>query len=91
VLLKKLAARLLPPQFDQQRKQGFSIPLASWLRKGAWRSYFREVLLSSDGQLFDRGAVRNLLKGQERGVRNSERLFALVLLELWRREYRVSL
>jgi asparagine synthase (glutamine-hydrolysing) len=91
VLLKKLAARLLPPEFDQQRKQGFSIPLASWLRKGAWADYFREVLLSSDGQLFDRGAVRNLLKGQERGVRNSERLFALVLLELWRREYRVSL
>ena len=32
VLLKQLAARLLPPAFDYDRKQGFSIPLASWLR-----------------------------------------------------------
>src|SRR5678816_1589964 len=32
VLLKRLADRLLPPQFDQERKQGFSIPLASWLQ-----------------------------------------------------------
>jgi len=91
VLPKKLAARLLPPQFDQHRKQGFSIPLPSWLRTAAWGSFFQDVLLSSDGQLFDRRAVRQLLNGQKRGLRNSERLFALLLLELWRREYRVSL
>jgi asparagine synthase (glutamine-hydrolysing) len=91
VLLKKLAARLLPPQFDQQRKQGFSIPLASWLRTPSWGNFFQDVLVSSDGELFDRRTVRQLLTGQKRGLRNSERLFALVMLELWRREYQVSL
>ena len=91
MLLKKLAARLLPPQFDQQRKQGFSIPLASWLRTASWGNFFQDVLLSSDGELFDRRGVRRLLNGQQRGLRNSERLFALIMLELWRREYRVSL
>ncbi|MCX7144228.1 MAG: asparagine synthase (glutamine-hydrolyzing), partial [Proteobacteria bacterium] len=45
ILLKRLAARVLPPEFDQQRKQGFSIPLAAWLKAGRWREYFREVLL----------------------------------------------
>jgi asparagine synthase (glutamine-hydrolysing) len=89
VLLKKLAARILPPQFDQHRKQGFSIPLASWLRTDAWETFFKDVLLASN--LFDRRAIRNVLEGQKRGLRNSERLFALTLLELWRGEYGVSL
>jgi asparagine synthase (glutamine-hydrolysing) len=89
ILLKRLAARVLPPQFDRQRKQGFSIPLAAWLRSGPWHRLFHEVLLGADGNLFDRGTVRKLLDGQARGRRNSERLFALLLLELWRQEYRI--
>ena len=87
ILLKRLAARILPPQFDRRRKQGFSIPLASWLRQGPWRRFFREVLLGSDTSLFDRKALAHVLDGQAKGRANSERLFALVMLELWRREY----
>jgi hypothetical protein len=34
--------------------------------------------------------VLGLLEGQRRGRNNSERLFALVLFELWRHEYRVT-
>ena len=29
------------------------------------------------------------MKGQDRGRQNSERLFALVIFELWRREYKI--
>ena len=87
ILLKKLAARILPPQFDRHRKQGFSIPLASWLRQGSWWRFFRDVLLGSDGGFFDRRALAQVLDGQARGRANGERLFALVMLELWRREY----
>ena len=90
ILLKKLAARVLPADFDQQRKQGFSIPLNAWLRSGPWREYFREVLLSPDNHLFDRQFVGKLLDGEAKGLVNSERLFALVIFELWRREYQVS-
>jgi asparagine synthase (glutamine-hydrolysing) len=90
VLLKKLAARVLPKPFDQQRKQGFSLPLAALLRSGAWRAAFHDMLLGPDC-LFDRGTTGRLLAGQARGRANSERLFALVLFELWRREYQVSL
>ncbi|MHB8111271.1 MAG: asparagine synthase (glutamine-hydrolyzing) [Syntrophorhabdaceae bacterium] len=91
VLLKKLASRLLPPGFNQQRKRGFSIPLDSWLRSGPWRNYFREVLLGSDSALIDRKVAGRLLNSQTLGCSNGERLFALVLLELWQREYHVSL
>jgi asparagine synthase (glutamine-hydrolysing) len=90
ILLKRLAARILPKSFDLHRKQGFSIPLGSWLRAGPWREFFRSVLLDSDGAVFDRRALRELLNGQDRGRANAERLFALVMFELWRREYRVG-
>ena len=86
ILLKKLAARLLPPEFDQNRKQGFSIPLSQWLQSGPWLKYFKEVLLDTDN-FFDRKTVESLLQGQIKGRANSERLFSLVLFELWRREY----
>ena len=90
ILLKRLTARVLPPEFDRQRKQGFSIPLAEWLKTGSFRSLFREVLLDS-GSMFDQRTVHALLKGQERGRSNGERLFALVLFELWRREYAITI
>jgi asparagine synthase (glutamine-hydrolysing) len=90
ILLKRLAAKLLPLQFDQHRKQGFSIPLAAWLQSGPWLKFFRDVLLGSDGRLFDRVTVSKLLDGQSSGMRNSERLFALLLFELWRQEYRIQ-
>jgi asparagine synthase (glutamine-hydrolysing) len=91
VLLKKLTTRVLPPAFDQHRKQGFEIPLQSWLRGGQWQQFFRDVLLASDNVLFSHRILRRLLDAQARGRANSDRLFALVMFELWRREYRVSL
>ena len=91
VLMKRLARRLLPPEFDQHRKQGFSIPLGSWLLSGPWRQFFEKVLLGSDNIPFERKEVAKLLEGHAAGRANSERLFALVMFELWRREYRVNL
>jgi asparagine synthase (glutamine-hydrolysing) len=89
LLLKKLAARLLPPRFDTRRKQGFSIPLASWLREPSWQGFFRDVLLAPDG-FFSAKLAAGLLDGHLKGRSNSERLFALVMFELWRREYRIA-
>jgi asparagine synthase (glutamine-hydrolysing) len=90
ILLKRLTAKVLPPAFDRQRKQGFSIPLADWLKSGSFREMFHGVLADSQC-IFDQRTVRGLLRGQDRGFNNGERLFALVLFELWRREYSVSL
>lgn len=89
ILLKRLAARLLPPQFDQRRKQGFSIPINEWLKKGPFRDLFWDVL-KSNNCFFDRNSVDSLLIGQDRGLSNGERLFALVQFELWRREYQIG-
>lgn len=89
VLLKRLSQKVLPPKFDRQRKQGFSIPLADWLRAGEFRDMFRSVLLDK-ACMFDRKAIEKLLLGQDRGLDNGERLFGLVLFELWRHEYQIT-
>jgi asparagine synthase (glutamine-hydrolysing) len=90
ILLKRLTTRVLPPEFDRQRKQGFSIPLSEWLKAGIFRELFHDVLQDANS-IFDQRTVCDLLKGQDRGRSNGERLFALVLFELWRREYGVTL
>ncbi len=91
ILLKRLAARVLPKSFDQTRKQGFSIPLGTWLRTPPWRDFFRQVLLDAGQTCFDRRFIERMLANESRLDRNAEGLFGLVMFELWRREYRVDL
>lgn len=91
ILLKMLAARVLPPAFDMQRKQGFSIPLRFWLQGEPWRTFFRDTLLSQNSGFFNRRTVEGLFQGQANGCENSERLFGLVMFELWRRHYNTTL
>ena len=90
VLPRRLARRLLPPELDLHRKQGFSLPLDAWFR-GQWCDHVKAVLLDgSHDSPFNGDAIRRLLRSQERGYPNTHRLFALMLFELWRREYRVE-
>jgi len=90
ILLKRLAQRMLPPEFNRNRKQGFSLPLAEWLRRGEFRQSLEDVLFQP-GSVFDRHAVDTLLRGHDRGRNNQERLFCIALFELWRREYGATL
>jgi asparagine synthase (glutamine-hydrolysing) len=89
VLARRLAARLLPSELDLTRKQGFALPLAKWF-KGDWGRFMEEVLTSPQATLFDRRVVRQLLAGQRMGFSNTQRLFALTMIELWRREYSIN-
>jgi len=89
IILKKLSKKILPKNFDRQRKQGFSIPLKEWLKEGEWRDLFKKVLLASDC-MFNKDFIEKLLDEQDKGRNHQERLFSLVLFELWRREYNIS-
>lgn len=89
ILLRRLAARLLPKELDLTRKQGFSIPLSDWLR-GSWGGYVRDVLAEADPLLFDRAFVDELLRNQDRGLNNGHRIYAILMFELWRRAYRIA-
>lgn len=90
ILPKRLAARLLPKKLDLARKQGFSIPFDQWFRAD-WGPFIREVLNSADPELWNRQAIADLVRGQESGRGNSQRIFAITMFELWRHEYKIGL
>lgn len=92
ILLKKLCTRILPPNFDQNRKQGFSIPLNEWLKSPKWSNYFKEILLDTSSDNFlNKNFIESLFEGQRIGRSNSERLFSLVMFELWRKTYGIKI
>jgi len=90
ILLRHLAKRLLPKEYDVTRKQGFTMPLHAWF-KGDWGAYMESVLMNSDGNLFNKKFIRDLLSLQKRGYSNTNRIFALTIFELWRQEYKVQI
>jgi asparagine synthase (glutamine-hydrolysing) len=89
ILSRRLAQKLLPPSLDLTRKQGFSLPLHQWF-KGDWGRYIEDVLTNAEADLFDRRVVRQLFAGQRRGFANTHRIFALLMVELWRREHGIT-
>lgn len=88
-LPRRLAQRLLPAELDLTRKQGFSLPLQSWF-KGDWGRYIESVLMEAEPQLFNRRVIEQVIAAQRRGYSNTQRLFALAMFELWRRQYGVA-
>lgn len=86
ILLRMLGERLLPKSLDLRRKQGFSIPFKSWF-KSDWGNFLTDVLLDKSQSFFDHKVIGQLLLEQRSGYSNSERLFSLLLFELWRKEY----
>ena len=86
ILLKKLASKILPPQFNLKRKHGFCIPLNDWLIKGEIREYFWDILTSKDC-IFNKEIIINLFNGVKKNRNNSERIFSLVQFELWRKKF----
>lgn len=90
ILPRGLAARLLPKTLDLKRKQGFAIPFQKWFR-GDWGKFISGVLSEANPQIWNRKALQSLIKGQQRGFGNGQRLFAVTMFELWRREYDITL
>lgn len=73
-----LAKRLLPPQLDTKRKQGFSIPLDDWLRADNCQLLRKYMPFLPD--CINRDEVERLIAGLFRGRTNGARLYALLVL-----------
>ena len=87
-ILRDALRAWLPSSILDRPKQGFSVPLATWLR-GELSAYSRELLLdpASFGALrFRPGAVATLLDEHAAGRDHSQRIWALMMLELWKAE-----
>jgi len=90
LLPRLLGQKLLPKETCTARKRGFSLPLGDWLA-GPWKGFVEGVLAGADPRIFSPAAVRGVINGQRRGMRNAERVFALLMFELWRKQYDVGL
>lgn len=90
IFLKKYAESILPESFAYNRKQGFSIPIDTWLRGGELGDFADEVLLSSNS-VFNRKYVSHLLKNQRSGSPIGEKMFGLIMFQLWFNNYRCSI
>lgn len=89
LLLRRVAEGLLPKTLDLKQKRGFAIPIAKWF-KGEWGDFIKSILISDDS-LFNQRMILNLISAQKHGLANTQRLFALVMFELWRKTYGISL
>jgi asparagine synthase (glutamine-hydrolysing) len=85
-LLKQAFADVLPRQILHRRKQGFMIPLARWLRTDL-RPLMEELLAPDQTAargLFEPKAVEALVREHlGRGRNHADRLWTLMMLELW--------
>jgi asparagine synthase (glutamine-hydrolysing) len=89
-ILKEAAAGLLPDAILARRKQGFAVPVGGWFR-GDLREFFSDILLSSAARqrgYFEPRFVERLVREHVTARRDHTlRLWALVVFELWHRQY----
>ncbi len=85
-LLKKVAARLVPPEVVYRRKMGFGVPIGKWFRN-EMKDFVSEVLLSKKS--LQRGIVKpEIFKKYVDEHLKAERdhtfqIWTLLMLELW--------
>ena len=85
-LLRRVAARHLPPEILRRPKHGFAVPMSRWL-KGDLRSWMEDLLLAPAARRrgrFDPAVVERMVRTHLSGRRDlSQQLWALMVLELW--------
>jgi asparagine synthase (glutamine-hydrolysing) len=89
-LLKRALADLLPASVAHRPKMGFAVPLPRWFRREL-RPLLHDVVLGERARTrgyFHGAAVERLVREHEAGrADHAHRLWALLMLELWHREY----
>jgi asparagine synthase (glutamine-hydrolysing) len=85
-LLKRLAARLVPPEVIYRKKMGFALPLDAWFRADLGQLLeilFRDSIAVSQGWINGPRVLEELRRHRETNHDRSTRLWILLWLELW--------
>lgn len=88
-VLKAAFARQLPAEVLTRKKAGFPIPFNTWLR-GVLAPRVRELLLENrpvSAGYIERRAVERLLQAHERTGGHAREVFALIVMELFDRQF----
>jgi len=87
-LLREAFAPDLPRQVFQRPKMGFAIPIGDWFRTDL-RDLLRDALFADDSftaRTLERDVIAEMVEDHEQHRRDhSQRLYALLMLELWHR------
>jgi asparagine synthase (glutamine-hydrolysing) len=85
-ILKRVAARLVPPEVIYRPKMGFAMPLRSWFQ-GELGSVLERLLADSvagrEGWIMTDRVMRELRDHRSGGSDNHTRLWLILWLELW--------
>jgi asparagine synthase (glutamine-hydrolysing) len=84
-LLKRLAARWVPPEVVYRPKMGFAIPLVYWWRGelGDWLELLMQDSVAVAEGWIAAEPVRRLLAAHRQGANHHTRLWLVLWLELW--------
>lgn len=89
-VLKDALRPWLPDHILDRRKWGFGVPIGEWLR-GRLRELPRDVLLDDAAVargMFDRNVIETIIDDHQSGRRdNTDRIWALMQVELWLRTF----
>jgi asparagine synthase (glutamine-hydrolysing) len=85
-MLREAFADDLPAWVFKRKKMGFAVPIGEWFR-GELRPMLRDTLFAADSfgrQHFNMNVVQRLVEEHEQEkIDHSQRLYALLMLELW--------
>jgi len=89
-ILKKALEGFIPDEILYRKKMGFRVPIQKWFKEEL-KEYSKKILLSDKSlkrNLFRKEYVKNILDEHcETRVDYSKHIWALLMLELWFREY----
>ncbi len=88
-ILRRSMKDLLPAPILSRKKMGFPVPVGAWFR-GPYRHILDEYVLGERAAargLFDPAYVRTLVARHQAGENHTERLWSLVNVEIWLRQF----
>jgi asparagine synthase (glutamine-hydrolysing) len=89
ILLRSLCRRLLPPDMNIERKQGFSLPPSFWSDR-RFISLCNEVFSTTNGNILNKNTIRQIAHATGALPALTKYLFPLLMLQLWQDYYRVT-
>ncbi|WP_310571331.1 asparagine synthase (glutamine-hydrolyzing) [Gemmatimonas sp.] len=88
LILRRLGEQLLPKRLDLTRKQGFSVPMDSWM-KHEWRDQLDGAQAQTHG-LISPAAFKTYRGRLDAGLPIGERLYSLLFIQLWSERFAVT-
>lgn len=88
ILPKELLKKRMPIDFDLNRKQGFSVPLNTWIST----KWFDNIIKEAENlpSFLNRKVFLQMCNDTKKGYTNSSKIFSLIILSKWIKKYKIN-